>query len=97
MEAARNGDMGTLRSALDRLYLGRMDPYGDPQAALELYAQARKANPKETLEHEEAIAELLKMAAAPGAFDTRAFLGKHVPADASPDQSGEDDPEPYLL
>lgn len=97
MEAARNGDMGTLRSALDRLYLGRIDPYGDPQAALELYAQARKANPKEAFEHEESIAELLKMAAAPGAFDTRAFLEKHVTVYESPDQSGEDDPEPYLL
>jgi hypothetical protein len=74
MEAARNGDMGTLRLALDRLYLGRIDPSGDPQFALELFAQARKANPKGTFEHEEAIAELLKRATAPGAFDIRAFL-----------------------
>ncbi len=97
MEAARNGEMSTLRSALNRLYLERMDPYADPQAALELYAQAKEANPEGTFEHEEAIVELLKMAAAPGAFNTEAFVEKHVPYDAIPDHSGENDPEPYLL
>jgi hypothetical protein len=97
MEAARHGNLDALRLALDRLYLKRTDPYAEPQAALDLYLHAKTANPRGTFEHEEAIAELLKMAAAPGAFDMRRFLEKHVPSDTGLGQSGEDEREPYLL
>ena len=81
MEAARKGDMQALRAALDRLYVDRRDPFGDPSLALELYNAARKANPKGSLEGGAEVAELLKMAVAPGPFDMEAFLNRDTLAD----------------
>lgn len=74
MEAARTGDMTALRSALDGLYLKRTDLYADPQIAFELYKRVKQANPKDTIEGEVEITELLRMATALGPFDMRPFL-----------------------
>jgi hypothetical protein len=81
MEAARGGDMQALRAALDRLYVDRRDPFGDPSLALELYNAARNANPKVSFEGAAEVAELLKMAVAPGPFDMEAFLNRDTLAD----------------
>lgn len=81
MEAARKGDMQALRAALDRLYVDRRDPFGDPALALELYNAAKNANPKGSLEGGAEVAELLKMAVAPGPFDMEAFLNRDTLAD----------------
>ena len=94
MEAARKGDLSALRAALDRLYVDRLDPFGDPSLALELFNAAKKANPKGAIEGEAEVAELLKMAVAPGPFDMEAFLKRDNLADwrqraaASPESKG---------
>lgn len=94
MEAARKGDLSALRAVLDRLYVDRLDPFGDPSLALELFNAAKKANPKGAIEGEAEVAELLKMAVAPGPFDMEAFLKRDNLADwrqraaASPESKG---------
>jgi hypothetical protein len=97
MEAAKTGDMRALRAALDRLYLGRTDPEVDPQVALALYETSKRANPKASFEGEREIAELLRMAGAPPAFDIVGFLKTHLPAKKESAEEPPAEPNPYFL
>jgi hypothetical protein len=97
MEAAKAGDMRALRAALDRLYLGRNDPEVDPQLALSVYEVSKRAAPKASFEGEPEIAELLRMSAAPGAFDIVGFLRKHTSGKGVSTEESPAEQNPYFL
>jgi hypothetical protein len=97
MQRARQGNPEALRSALDRLLLKRTDPYADPHLALALYDESKKTAPQAAFENEDAIAALLRMAAAPGPFNVRDYLRKHVTPTVNPGKTDGDRPNPYLL
>ena len=77
-EAAKRGHAQALNYAIDMLVLRANSlRLSNPQRALELYEQARKANPALTLYDEENTIKLLKMCAEPKGFDAEAFIKKY--------------------
>jgi hypothetical protein len=82
-EAARHGHGEALDYALDVLLFNADSlELADPQAALDLYYQAKKANPCIDFFAEETKLKIMKMCAEPGKFDALAFCKKY---DLKPD------------
>lgn len=77
VEAAKQGHEKALELALDRLFFRANNLFSDPQKALDLYYQAKRANPSLKMYQEERVLETLKMSAESGAFDAEAFIQQH--------------------
>jgi len=77
-EAAKKGHGKALGYALEHLlFRANSLKYADPQKALNLYHQAKKANPDLELYDEENKLRIMKMCVEPGKFDAEAFCKKY--------------------
>jgi hypothetical protein len=78
IEAAKKGHAEALGYALDLLlFRANSLRIADPQKALDLYYQAKKANPGLSLYDEENVVKIMKMCAEPKGFDTEKFMKKY--------------------
>ncbi len=77
-EAAKKGHAEALDYALDMLlFRANSLRLGNPQKALALYDEAKKANPDLTLYDEENKVKVMKMCAEPKVFDAEQFIKKY--------------------
>jgi len=77
-EAAKRGHDEALDYALDALlFRANSLERANPQEALEVYKQAKKANPKIKLYDEEVKLKTIQMSVEPGPFDWKAFCKKY--------------------
>ncbi len=77
VEAAKQGHEQALNLALDCLFFRANNLFSDPQKALDLYYQAKRANPSIKLFEEEEVLDTLKMCAEAGTFDAEAFIQQY--------------------
>ena len=88
-EAAKKGHEKALDYALEKLlFRANSLKVADPQRALDLYYQAKKANPNLKLYDEESTVRTMKMCAEPKGFDAEEFMKKY-------DVKDEDDNFPF--
>lgn len=77
-EAAKQGHQQALGSALDYLFFQANSlELANPQGALALYEQAKKANPSLELFYEERKIRVLKMSVEAGEFDGKKFIEQY--------------------
>jgi hypothetical protein len=77
-EAAKKGHAEALGYALELLlFRANSLRLADPQKALDLYDEAKKANPDLALYDEENTAKVMKMCAEPKGFDAEQFMKKY--------------------
>ncbi|MDD5736704.1 MAG: lysozyme inhibitor LprI family protein [Candidatus Omnitrophica bacterium] len=77
-EAAKRGHDEALDYALDALlFRANSLERANPQKALEIYKQAKKANPKIRLYDEDVKLKTIQMSVEPGPFDWKAFCKKY--------------------
>ena len=77
-EAAKRGHGEALDYVLDALlFRANSLERANPQKALEVYKQAKRANPSLKLYDEEVKLKTIQMSIAPGAFDAKAFCKKY--------------------
>jgi hypothetical protein len=77
-EAAKKGHAEALDYALDLLlFRANSLRIANPQKALELYYEAKKANPDLHLHDEEHVVNVMKMCAEPKGFDAEQFMKKY--------------------
>lgn len=76
-EAAKRGHQEALKSAMDYLFLRANNIFMDPMKAMDIYNQAKKANPSLKLFQEEEIVKVLKMIKEVGSFDAEAFVKRY--------------------
>jgi TPR repeat protein/uncharacterized protein YecT (DUF1311 family) len=77
-EAAKRGHDEALDYALDALlFRANSLERANPQKALEIYKQAKKANPKIKLYDEDVKLKTIQMSVEPGLFDWKAFCKKY--------------------
>ena len=76
-EAAKKGHEKALEYALNYLFFKADSLFVDPAKTLELYHEAKRANPDLKIQDEEKYVEVLKMAAEAGNFDANAFIEKY--------------------
>jgi uncharacterized protein YecT (DUF1311 family) len=76
-EAAKKGHAKALDSALEHLLFRANSLKADPQKAMDLYDEAKKANPSLSLYDEANAIKLLKMCVEPKGFDGEKFMKKY--------------------
>jgi hypothetical protein len=90
MEAAKSGHSEATEHAIEILFLRSNSlTLSNPELAMDVYMQAKKANPRLQFSDEEGTVELLSQAIEAGPFDVQAFIRKyHITGKDTADEYG---------